>query len=253
MADTREEKVAKMAALRAEVEELTKTFNEANQSGNVDAANRADLATEEKVNEYTSIARDVCFDDCKNSGDPMMAAVRQLTFATIATKDTKDGDDKVPVREVIDKNRPINLLKLDKYCGGIGVDKKWPHIAQKVNCLLTMRTCKELGIDYKTVADSYNMSQIAKDIDMGKTPTSNTQILKLMTSLITAMIGGEYKPTSHDVAYLLQVYARKQNGKALTLVCSNHKYFVGYMAEVAYRIVHGFQYEVSYKTKKDDA
>ena len=251
MADIREEKVAKMAALRSEVEEITKSFNAAMQEGKMDIVAQLGNQTEEKVNEYTSIAREVCFEDCKNTGDPMMAAVR--TFDTIAVKDKKEGDDKVPVREVIEKAKPIDLLKLDKYCGGIGVDKTWPHIAQKINCLLTMRTCKELGIDYKTVADNYNMSKLAAEIDMGKTPTSNTQILKLMNTLISAMIGADYKATSHDVAYLLQVYARKQSGKALTLVCSNHKYFVGYMAEVAYRIVHGFQYEVSYKTKKEGA
>ena len=233
MADIREEKVAKMAALRSEVEEITKSFNAAMQEGKMDIGAQLGNQTEEKVNEYTSIAREVCFEDCKNTGDPMMAAVRQLTFDTIAVKDKKEGDDKVPVREVIEKAKPIDLLKLDKYCGGIGVDKTWPHIAQKINCLLTMRTCKELGIDYKTVADNYNMSKLA--------------------ALISAMIGADYKATSHDVAYLLQVYARKQSGKALTLVCSNHKYFVGYMAEVAYRIVHGFQYEVSYKTKKEGA
>ena len=93
------------------------------------------------------------------------------------------------------------------------------------------------------------MSEIAKQIDMGKTPTSKTNILKTLQTIITAMLGDEVKATSHDVNYLMSVYSRK-NRKALTVTCANHKYFRGYLAEICNHIVTGNPYDVDFKKAK---
>ncbi len=248
---TREENIANLAQLRSDAETLVKDYNEAIQSGKYDLAMKADAAMIEKVNEYTSVVRDMCFEDCKNSEDPMLTAVKTLSFVTIGAKDEKKGDDKVPVRSVIDKERQIDLLKLQKYCGSIGADENWSHIAMKLNFLLTAQKCVDLGIDPKAVNDSYAMSEIARDFNMGKTPTSKTNILKSLQSVVTAMLGGEYKATSHDVNYLMSVYSKK-NRRALTVTCANHKFFRNFLAEVCHRIVTpGATYEVDFKAKRD--
>ncbi len=52
----------------------------------------------------------------------MFTAVTTLSFVTIGVKDEQKGDDKVPVRAIVDKERQIDLLKLHKYCGSIGAD-----------------------------------------------------------------------------------------------------------------------------------
>ncbi|WP_196033122.1 hypothetical protein [Flavonifractor plautii] len=249
---TREESTAKLVQLRSEAEALVKTYNEAIQGGNYEDATKADNAISEKVNEYTATVRDMCFEDCKNSDDPMMAAVKTLTFVTIGTKDEKKGDDKVPVRSIIDKERQIDLHKLHKYCGSIGANENWEHIAQKMNFLLTAQKCVDLGIDPKAVNDSYSMSEIAREFDMGKNPTSKTNLLRTLQTVITAMLGDGYKATSHDVNYLMSVYSRK-NRKALTVTCANHKFFRNYLAEVCHRIVTpGAVYEVDFRSKKSN-
>lgn len=248
---TREENIARLAQLRSEAEALVKDYNEAIQGGKYEAATKADTAITEKTNEYTSVVRDMCFEDCKNSDDPMLTAVKTLSFVTIGVKDEKKGDDKVPVRSIIDKERQIDLLKLHKYCGSIGANENWSHIAMKMNFLLTAQKCVDLGIDPKAVNDSYAMSEIAREFDMGKNPTSKTNLLKTLQTVVTAMLGGDYKATSHDVNYLMSVYSKK-NRKALTVTCANHRYFRNYLAEVCHRIVTpGATYEVDFKTKKD--
>lgn len=68
----------------------------------------------EKINEYTATVRDMCFEDCKATPDPMLTAVKTLSYITIGVKDEKKGDDKVPVRSVIEKERAIDLFKLDQ-------------------------------------------------------------------------------------------------------------------------------------------
>ena len=97
----------------------------------------------------------MCFEDCKNTDNPMLTAVTTLSFVTIGVKDEQKGDDKVPVRAIVDKERQIDLLKLHKYCGSIGANENWSSIAQKMNFLLTAQKAVDLGIDPKAVNDSY--------------------------------------------------------------------------------------------------
>lgn len=250
---TKTENAAKKAELRTKAEEQVKVYNDAIQNGKFEEALKADEEITKAVNEYTSIVREECFDECKSAENPMLEAVTRLTFTTIGTKDNKKGEEKIPVREVIDKDRAIDLLKLHKAVdGGIGVEKNWAHKAEKLNFLLTAQKAVDLGIKsekLKEIHDSYAMSEIAKQIDMGKTPTSKTNLLKTLQTVITAMLGEEVKATSHDVNYLMSIYSRK-NRKALTVTCANHKYFRGYLAEICHHIVTGNPYEVEYKKAK---
>lgn len=204
------------------------------------------------VNAYTAIARGECFEALSKTADPMLEAVKQLTFPTIKAIEKKVGEDKqkVPVMSVEDVEKPIDLLRLNKFVsGGIGKDKSWVHIVQKFNFLLTAQKAIDLGLDPKEI-DDYAMSDIAKDINMGKTPTSNTNILKTLQKVVDAMIGEEFKAVSHDVKFLLSIYSKKNNRKALTVTCANHKYLTMYVAEICHRIVMGKAYTVEYKTAK---
>lgn len=244
---TRAEKEAKLKELRATVEEKVKAYNEAMQDGKFDDVQKLDTEITDSVNEYTSVVRDMCFEDCAASDDPMMTAVTLLSFMTIGVKDTKKGDEKLPVREVIEKERQIDLLKLHKFVdGGIGHNKEWAYMIEKFNLLMTCQKAKDLGIDPTAINDSYAMSEIAKGYDLGKNPASKTNLLKTLTAIVQAMVGEEYKPVSHDVNFLLSVYSRKSR-KALTVTCANHKYMRGYVMEICHRIVTGKTYEVDYK------
>lgn len=248
---TRAEKENRLQVLKALVEEKVKAYNEAMQDGKFDEVSKLDTEITDTVNEYTSIVRDMCFEDCAASDDPMMAAVTALSFMTIGVKDTKKGDEKLPVREVIEKERQIDLLKLHKFVdGGIGHNKEWVYMIEKFNLLMTCQKAKDLGVDPTAINDSYAMSEIAKGYDLGKNPASKTNLLKTLTAIVQAMVGEEYKPVSHDVNFLLSVYSRKSR-KALTVTCANHKYMRGYIMEICHRIVTGKTYEVDYKRARN--
>ena len=248
---TREEGMAKLAELKSSVDEQVKVFNDAVQNGRFEESTKADKAMTGTINEYTATVRDMCFEECKATDDPMLAAVKTLSYVTIGVKDEQKGDDKVPVRVIVDKERQIDLLKLDKFCGGIGADPNWMHVAQKMNFLLTAQKAKDLGLDPAKVNDSYAMSEIARQFEMGKNPNSKTNLLKTLQMVVTAMVGDGYKATSHDVNFLLSVYSKK-NRKALTVSCANHRNFRGYVMEVCHRIVTNKSYELEYKTKREN-
>lgn len=251
MAISHDEAVKKLNELRTKVEGLVSSYNEAYQSGKFEEAMKLSREIEEAVNEYTSVARDDCFEACKQSNDPMKTAVTHLSFATIGIKDEQKGDDKIPVRIVVEKERAIDLYKLHKYVGGdgIGADPKWLYMVEQFNCLLTAQKAQDLGLDPKAVNDSFAMSNIAREISLGKNPTSKTNLLNTLQAIITAMLGDGYKVLSHDVNFLMSVYSRK-NRKALTVTTANHKALRGYMAEVCHRIVTGKKYAVDYKAVK---
>ena len=243
----KEKRIARMAELKDSAESMVKEYNAAMLNDQAKEAIALDAKIAEAVNEYTSYARDICFEECAAAPDPMIEAVKRLSFTTIGVKDSKVENSTIPVRELVEKERQIDILKLHKRInGGIGHDAKWPQMVEKFNLLLTCQKAQDLGIDPKSVNDSYAMSELAKAIDMGKSPTSKTNILKTLTGVVQAMIGDEYKPVSHDVNFLLSVYSRKSR-KALTVTCANHKYLRGYMMEICHRIIEGKSYEIDYK------
>lgn len=262
--DTFKLTVSSKPELRTMAESLAAVYNDAILDGNFnpvieviaednkETAMAVREAMEFIVNKYTSIARTECFDALKATDNPMLEAVKQLTYQTIRIVDKpgkKDGE--APKTSIEDSEKPIDLLKLHKYVGGdgIGADKNWAYKVEKLNFLMTAQKAIDLGIDPKAVHDSYAMSEISRDIDLGKTPTSKTNILKTVQAIVTAMVGEEYKATSHDVNFLMSVYSRK-NRKALTVTCANHKYMRQYMAEICHRIVLGKSYALDFKAKR---
>lgn len=205
------------------------------------------------VGKYTNISRDECFKALKETDDPMLEAVKQLTYPSIKIVDVQGKKDGSELAKTIidDTEKPIDLFKLHKYVGGdgIGANKQWPYMVEKFNMLMTAQKAVDLGINPKKINNSYAMSEISDGIDLGKTPTSKTNILKTLQSIITAMIGEEYKATSHDVNYLLSIYSRKSR-KALTVSCANHRYMRQYLMEICHRIALGKVYDVEFKMKK---
>jgi len=249
----REDIAQKLVALKAEAEKMAKSYNEKSQSGKMDEAAKLEEKITQKVNEYTSMVREECFKECRATENPMLHAVELLTYVTIAVKDEKPKDSKFSVRSIVEKNRQIDLLKLHQGTSdGIGADKNWAFMIQKLNLLLTIRACQRLNIDPKSVNDSYSMAEVAREIDLGKTPTSNTNMLKTVQKIVDAMLGDGYKATSHDVNYLLDIYVRKSR-KALTVVCSNHRILRENIAGICHRIVTEGVYGAEFPKKKLEA
>jgi len=254
--------------LREKAESLAKVYNDQVQSGNF--APKMEHPTGDKnpdetpvveivliddvmnnvVGEYTSISRDNCFETLMTAEDPMLAAVKTLEYPTIRIVDKKD-ENKTPIRSIEDSSKYIDLLKLHrKVKGGIGKSDNWHLVIEKLNLLMTAQKAIDLGINPKSINDSYAMSDLAKAIDLGQNPTSKTKILATVQSVVTAMIGEEYKAKSHDVNFLLSVYSKKSR-KALTVTCANHKYMRQYMMEICHRIVTNGSYAIDYKKVKN--
>lgn len=253
MAKSREEYMEELAKLRASAEANALAYNAALIDGKLAEANRVEKLIDADIEEHSRISELLAFDMCEKSENPMITAVTLLTFNTIARKDTKDPDATVATRTIEDKVKYIDLKKLHKKVkDGIGHDKNWLYAVEAMNMRMTAQRALDLGYNgdqLKEINDSYAMSDLARAVDLGKNPCSNTQLLKTLQTIVTAMLGGDYKATSHDVVFLKSIYAKKGRA-ALSVSCANHSNFRKYIAEVCHRIVTNGAYTIEYKQAK---
>lgn len=183
--------------------------------------------------------------------NPILEAVKTREFSTYRHRDNVDKDSGVTSREIVEVMRPVDLAKLCKYSAdrnpdrNLTPDRLWVFKVQRFNQLMTARAAVELGLNVKDVYSSYYMNEKAKEIEMGKTPTSNTQLLKALQACLDAILPG-YKATSHDVAYLLLMYCKKGK-KALSVAAANHGTMRQLVTDMLYHLVTGNNYAVEYK------
>lgn len=225
-------------------------YNSLMKDANFTEAEKASNAVSEFVKEYAAVAQKNQFEVFHASNNPMLEAVKQLTYPVLTVKNSVDEKTSVPIKVIDTKDAYIDLLKLQKYIGeNIGKEENWEYMIENFNFRMTLGVAKDLGIDTKKINDSYAMNKLAKEMEDGKAVVSNTKKLAVLQEIITAMLGDGYKVNSHDVAYLNNIYCKKGK-KALTVVCSNHRYMRQYIAEIAHRVVCGEKYGVEYKAKK---
>lgn len=212
----------------------------------------------EKCEEYNEVSRIECYTKLAKAEDPLFAAIEKLTFKVYKYKEIVKKVEEVEVTtyKLIEGDQFIELKQFANFCKRpeinktIGKDENWLPMIEKFNCLLTAKAGKALGVkDLKKIEDSYAMSELARQIDMGKTPTSNTQMLKALQAIVTAMIGEEYKVSSHDVAFLNYAWGGKSR-KALTVQASNHKQLRRSIMEICHKVAFDKSYELDYKAKK---
>ena len=251
-----------LETLHQSLETLAVAYNTelANEVPSQIALNRIVEDMKEVESDYLTVKTRLVFAECAKADRPMYAAILKHSFETLRHKIAKEGDEIKIVRCVINPiTRPIDLLAFDTYLKGTAShDNTWPHMVTKLTMLLTANVAKNLGIDPKTVNDSFAMGEIARKLEMGGTPTSNTQLLKQVQKILDALIYQEnpethanlYQASSHDVAYLKEIFSKK--GKVeLQVACAKPSFMRQIIADIAYRIIGNKLYSVEFAKKKD--
>ena len=218
-----------------------------------------DAKIAEKVEEYTTIAERECFNEILQDENPMKAAAERVRYATIKVRDVTE--DKVTTRVVEASSNQIDPLKLHKKAkDGIGADKNWHFMIEKLNMLLTCRRAIELGLDPREIKNTYSMSEEATKIEALMSETDPTkydknaadELLKQdVQKVVDAMLGGgEFEVTDVMINYLLMIYQKKNNRKSLSVTCANHKNMRIYLLDICHACVTGNEFSVVYKVKK---
>lgn len=255
-----EAKKTVMETAKAKYDEAIANANAALKANPVDfvgyAAAMADLDKAEK--EYTECAAVAMYDEYAKKDNPLVEIIRAYSYKTLGHQEERNKDDnnRVVAVKPIEKTRQIDLLK---FCDRAKLDTSWSLTASKFNQLMCLRAAQELGADVKKIAKSYAMQQKVREIEMGKTPTSNTQVCKLLQRVIDEMLPNEddegkpiYKCNNYDVRYLDDLYGKKSSKAMLTVKVSNDAFFRRILVDIAYRLITNGKYDVDgYKTIKE--
>ena len=105
----------------------------------------------------------------------------------------------------------------------------------------------------KQICDSFYMNKLARQIELGETPDSNTAICKQLQQVLDGILYEDngkgknvYRVNNHDVAYLLMCYT-KRGKKTLSVAVAKNAYMHRLIADVAHRIVTNKAYDLEYR------
>ena len=239
-----------------------KELNAALLSDSISQIEIAKTTMDTAVKEYNEMAVLLDYQTFKAKSVPILGVIEQLTISCIEAKRNEDKDTKIVTYSIEPTNKQISLPAFDEYCRHdkleITPDKFWTYSVERFCLLVTYRIMKELGGDTKKLEDTYYISDIARQIDMGKTPTSNNQMLTQLQQIVDGIIYKDnsgknaYKVTSHDVNYIIQTMTRRGRVSG-TVIAPRPATMHTLIMDVLHRIVCNKDYKVEYMTKKQKA
>ena len=239
-----------LVSLKEEIEKLVKKYNESIEFAEYKTMTKLDEEIKEKISEYTAEAHQRCLNEVKVLDNPMLEIAKRLTFDTITTVDKKD-EDGMPTRSIEPTTKPIDPLKLHKQVtGGIGYDKKWPHLVDRLNMLFTAKSASDLGLDPVEVRNNIAMHKEAEAIKF-KSEEGNPDeyLLSSIQTVVDAMVGPGYNVNGVMRNFLEKCHT-KGGRNNMSVVCSTSKGMRGYMLGICHAAITGEEFSLGYKQKK---
>jgi hypothetical protein len=212
----------------------------------MDELREAEANIEKAEQEFAEAAECAVFALCRAEEHPLRKAAELHSFRVIGHKAVHE--EKILTGfEKTEREKPIELARLAVQCG---LPTLWTHDVERLNQILTLRVGKEMGLsaeELKTISKSYFMSKAAGEIEAGATPTSNTQLVKLLQGICDKILGENVvRVNNHDVAYIEAAHTKKGRGR-LAINTAQHNYMRRLVLDVLHRCVTGKVYEVEYK------
>lgn len=218
------------------------------------------------VIDYNKALKNELYAELVKSETPMVDAIKKFYVPVLKVIDVKNDEGIVIGKTVYNSdgmvnidNKTINILDFDKQNKYTLAEKGWQYKLEKFNQLMCLKVANELGYtkgEMSKIVKTYYISDLAKKIDMGETPTSNTKALVALQSLIDSIIYKDngngknvYKATSHDIVYIDKLFCKKGKN-ALSLSVSNSALMRELVTRVLYRIVVDGKYSVDHKVIK---
>lgn len=247
------------AALYTELKGLVDKYNESAEFGEFKQMKKIDDATEEKLKEYISVCETECFNALAATPNPMLEAAKVLSFEVVAVKDVKQESGGT-VRELQSALKKIDPLRLHKKVeGGIGADKFWWALVDRLNCGLTIAAAVFLEaknthgekLDPQKVRDTIAMSEEAKKLSLAfEDDLKNDEVLLSdVQKVINAMLGDGYSVTMRMVQYLKMAHIGVDRN-AMSLKVSRDSNMRWYMLNVCHAAITGNDFVLKFKENK---
>ncbi len=214
------------------------------------AYNAAMIALDKAEKDYAKAKALDMYNEYAKKFNPIVEIIKAYSYEILAHKEKKSDDKNNPRIIAVNPNTRNRQIDLLAFCSHAKLDTHWELTASRFNQLMCLRVAKGLGTDIVKIAKSYFLKEKVREIELGKTPTSNTQICKLLQTVIDEILpcndDGEsiYKCNSHDVKYLDALYGKRSNKHELTIRVSNDAFFRRILVDICNRLVTGRMYGV---------
>ena len=234
--------------IREKLEAAVSDYNKALLNKDFNAKTEAETNIKGYVAEYKKAKQDSVLYQLSKEAEPMVAAVKMLTYPVLRAKSVKEDGIETGM-ELVESDARVNLVKVAERAK---LPTDWQYQVEKIGLLLSLRAAKELGIsvrDLKSMTKDYRMNDLARKVEMGETPDSNTQIVGMIQTVMDRVFPGMGKANSHDAAYMWMAATRAGREAKSIKVCDArlaHNLF----ADVANRIITKGKYTVDYKKVK---
>lgn len=248
----------RLAELRKEIEGYIDDYNKAMKENDLAKAMSIEAKLRETEGEYAAEKATEVFNELAKAENPIKAAVEKHSYLVVGHRAEREEGVITGFVLVEDKVRQIDLVKFCKHCK---LDTKWQYLVEKFNQLLALRAANELKLGKKEIAkisDSFYMNKLAREVEMGGTPDSNTAICKQLQMIIDAVLfldngkgKNSVKANNHDIAYLLMCYT-KRGKKKLSVAIAKNSFVHSLVMDVMHRIVTGKTYDLEYKMVKTE-
>lgn len=239
--------------LHAEIVAKIDEYNAALKENDYAKSTRVEQELKETEAAYAEAKCMEVFAELKATEAPVRSAIAMHSYLVVSHRVKREEGVVTGFDIVEDKSRQIDLVKFCKYCG---LPVMWQYKVEKFNQLLALRAANELKMtkaQIKKICDSFYMNDLAKQVEMGETPDSNTAICKQLQQVLDDILFEDngkgknvFRVNNHDVAYLLMCYT-KRGKKTLSIAVAKHSYMHRLVLDVAHRVVTGKAYDLEYR------
>lgn len=248
--------------IREDYEQIEMKINEYNEALKENDLTKANKALQDLKDAEAAYADAKCmevFAELAKTENPVKAAIAKHSYSVVSHK-VKHEENQPAFFEITgDKVRQIDLVRFFEY---IKESTMWKYSVERFNQLLALRAANELKMtkdQIKKICDSFYMNSLSRQIDMGKTPDSNTAICKQLQQVFDEILYEDndsgkniYRVNSHDVAYLLMCYTKRSNKKLLTVSVAKNVYMHRLILDIMHRVVTGKTYDLEYRMISDN-
>lgn len=236
--------------IKLEADAAVTAFNTALDENDAAGMRDAEESIDALVKEYAGTKRQQVFVALRATDDPIKSAVLMYEYEILrVNKNRSEGT--LTSYELGTTNKHIDLKKLCDFCK---LPVTWDLRVQKLSMLLAVRTANEIGYTkerLEKLVDGWFLKGIEKSKEDGKTPTSNTQCVKMLQSVIDLLLPDQgYKATNHDIGFLLSSFVDVDKRERHTLVAKKPGNMNDLVLNVLNKIVTGGTYKVMQKLSK---
>lgn len=228
-------------------------YNEALKANDLAKTARIEQELKDAEAAYAEVKCVEVFRELAQSENPVKAAVTMHSYLVVSHRAKREEGSVTGFEIVEDKVRQIDLVRFCEFCK---LPTSWKYAVEKFNQLLAMRTATELKMtkaQIKKICDSFYMNDLARKVEMGDTPDSNTAICKQLQQVVDGVLFEDngkgknvFRVNNHDVAYLLMCYT-KRGKKTLSVAVAKNSYIHRLVLDVMHRIVTNKSYDLEYR------